>query len=32
METTKKEKLAIVKRGDFEYNYINKDGKLLLNW
>ena len=30
MKTTKKEKLAIVKRGDFAYNYIDKDGKLLL--
>ena len=30
MKTTRKEKLAIVKSGDFEYNYINKDGKLLL--
>ena len=30
MKTTRKEKLAIVKRGDFEYNYINKDGKAFL--
>ena len=30
-DATKKEKLAIVKRGDFEYNYINKEGKLLSN-
>ena len=29
METTRKEKLAIVKRGDFAYNYIDKDGKIL---
>ena len=31
MNATKKEELAIVKRGDFAYNYINKDGKLILN-
>ena len=30
MKTTKKEELAIVKRGDFAYNYIDKEGKLLL--
>ena len=30
METTKKE-LAIVQRGEFEYNYIDKNGKLLSN-
>ena len=30
METAKKEKLAIVKRGDFAYNYSNKDCKRLL--
>ena len=31
MGKTKKEKLAIVQRGEFEYNYIDKQGKLLLN-
>lgn len=31
METTKKEELAIVERGEFEYNYIDKNGKLLSN-
>ena len=30
-EQRKKEELAIVQRGDFEYNFINKEGKLLLN-
>lgn len=28
---TKKEKLAIVERGEFEYNYIDTNGKLLSN-
>ena len=31
MKTTRKEKLAIVQRGEFEYNFIDKQGKLLLN-
>ena len=31
METTKKEELTRVQRGDFAYNFINKNGKFLSN-
>ena len=31
MGTIKKEELAIVQRGEFEYNYIDTNGKLLSN-
>ena len=30
-ESNKKKELAIVKRGEFEYNFIDKQGKLLSN-
>ena len=29
MKATKKKELAIVKRGEFEYNYIDKQGKIV---